>query len=79
MARHGKQAGKRQIIELLGEVRQHGWTRLREAVEAALAMGSSDVAAVRYLLVSPTAGRIVPAAIEVGVLERYERPLPVTT
>jgi transposase len=79
MARHGKQAGTRQMIEMLGEARQHGWTRLREAVETALAMGSSDVAAVRYLLVSSSAERVAPAAIEVGLLERYERPLPVMT
>ena len=79
MARHGKQAGTKQMIELLAEARQHGWKRLRDAVESALAMGSSDVAAVRYLLANQQAERVVPAAIEVGLLERYERPLPVMT
>ena len=79
MARYGKQAGTRQMIEVLAHGKQHGWLRLREALESAVAMGSSDVAAVRYLLVSQPADRVQPPAIEVGLLARYERPLPVMT
>jgi len=74
--RHGKQPGTRQMIELLGLGKKHGYDRLQEAVGAALATGCGDVAAVRYLL---TAGSSTPPPLEscaLGELARYERPLP---
>jgi len=74
--RHGKQPGTRQMIELLGLGKKHGYDRLQEAVRAALATGCGDVAAVRYLL---TAGSSAPPPLEsseLGGLARYERPLP---
>jgi hypothetical protein len=46
-------------------------------VEQALSLGCQDVAAIRHLL---AAGRLIKppvAAIEIGVLSRYERPQPV--
>jgi transposase len=73
--RHGKQPGTRQMIELLGLGKKHGYGRLREAVRTAMATGCGDVAAVRYLL---TAGSGVPPPLEsgdLGGLARYERPL----
>jgi transposase len=76
-ARHGRQEGTRQMIELLSLGTGEGWDRLRSAVEQALSLGCQDVAAIRHLLL---AGRLVKppvAAIEIGVLARYERPQPV--
>ena len=73
--RHGKQPGTRQMIELLGLGKKHGYGRLHEAVRTALATGCGDVAAVRYLL---TAGNSAPRPLEpseLGELARYERPL----
>ncbi len=75
--RHGKQPGTRHMIEVLKLGKQHGYSRLREAVESALGSGSHDVSAIRYLI---TAVQRPPAelpVIEVGLLGRYERPLPV--
>lgn len=74
--RHGKQAGTRQMIELLGLGKEHGHGRLREAFSLALATGCGDVAAIRYLL---RAGSAMPPRLEsseLGELVRYERPLP---
>lgn len=74
--RHGKQAGTKQMIELVGLGKKHGYGPLREAVATALATGCGDVAAVRYLL---TAGKSLAAPLamgELGGLERYDRPLP---
>jgi transposase len=73
--RHGKQPGTRQMIELLGLGKKHGYGRLQEAVRTALATGCGDVAVIRYLL---TAGSGVPPPLEsseLGRLARYDRPL----
>ena len=77
MKRHGKQTGTREMIELLLEGRRLGYDRLQEAVELALQTGSSDAAAVRYLMTAGDLERVQPEMIEVGALSRYERPLPV--
>jgi hypothetical protein len=77
MKRHGKQAGTREMIELLLEGRRLGYDRLQQAVELALEAGSSDAAAVRYLLNAADLEREQPETLDVGVLSRYERPLPV--
>jgi hypothetical protein len=45
-----KQVGTREMIELLLEGRRLGYDRLQQAVELALEAGSSDAAAVRYLI-----------------------------
>jgi transposase len=79
MKRHGRQSGTRQMIEMLMLGRQHGYDQLRQAVESAIGSGSHDVSAIRYLL---TAGAAHPKdlpAIDVGLLGRYERPLPIMT
>jgi transposase len=75
MKRHGKQAGTREMIEVLRLGKQHGYDRLRDAVGETLAAGSQDVSAIRYLLTAGQAPQ--PPAIEIGLLQRYERPLPV--
>jgi len=75
--RHGKQAGTRQMIELLGLGKEHGYDRLQEAVKSALATGCWDVAAVRYLLTVTVEPRVQLEIMDLGLLSRYERPLPV--
>jgi hypothetical protein len=77
MDRHGKQSGTRQMIEMLKLVRQHGQARLQQAIEKALATGCTDPAAVRHLLHAGELNHVACEAIDVGFLERYERPLPV--
>ena len=77
MKRHGKQPGTRHMIDVLKIGRQHGYGQLREAVESALASGSHDVSAIRYLLTAAQTRPTAIPAIEVGLLDRYERPLPV--
>lgn len=75
--RHGKQSGTRQMIEMLMLTRQHGHERLRQAIEKALATGCTDPAAVRHLLHAGELRHAVCEVIDIGLLERYERPLPV--
>ena len=72
--RHGKQAGTRQMIELLGLGKKHGYDRLQQAVEKALALGCTDAAAVRHLLTATELIRPHTELLELNKLERYERP-----
>src|SRR6266700_5690796 len=74
--RHGKQVGTREMIELLTLGKRHGWERLQQAVEKALALGCTDAAAVRHLLTATELGRPRNELLELNGLERYERPLP---
>jgi hypothetical protein len=76
--RHGRAAGTRAMIELLGCGKQQGWDRLKQAIEQALALGCTDAAAVRHLLSFTELARPALEGCEVGTgLERYERPMPV--
>lgn len=77
--RNGRQDGTRGMIELLGLGKIHGYDRLRQAVESTLEMGSCDVATVRYLLTADQLNRAPAEAIDVGLLCRYERPMPEMT
>ena len=74
--RHGKHSGTREMVELLTLGKRHGWDRLQQAVEKALALSCTDAAAVRHLLTAAELGRPHPALLELNGLERYERPLP---
>jgi len=75
--RRGRQDGTRAMIEVLLLGRQHGYEPMRRAIEQALSVGGSDVAVIRYLLEREGTEQRVPApALEVGWLERYERPMP---
>jgi hypothetical protein len=75
--RRGKAEGTRAMIEVLLLGREHGYDRLREAVEQALEVGGSDVGLIRYLLkMEKLDKRVAGAALEVGWLKRYERPQP---
>lgn len=75
--RHGKQNGTRQMIHVIRSVREHGHTRVREAVETALSVGCSDVAAIHHLLSAENLTHQRTSSIDLGVLTRYERPMPV--
>jgi hypothetical protein len=77
MHRQGRQLGTKTMIELLLLGREHGFARLRGAIETALELGCTDAAAVRHLLASETLAHERPAPlVELGALSQYERPLP---
>jgi hypothetical protein len=77
MKRHGKQSGTKQMIDLLKLSQKHGQEKLQKAVETALSSGCYDSAAVQHLLSAEDLRHTACEAIDVGVLERYARPLPV--
>lgn len=72
--RNGKQDGTRVMIEVVMLGRDHGYKELEKAVEEALELGCSDVAAVRLLLGGEN-GRLAEP-VDVGALSRYDRPKP---
>ena len=72
MKRHGKQSGTRQMIDVLKLDRQHGYGRLREAVELTLQSGSHDVCAIRYLLSATQRSATQLPVMELGLVGRYE-------
>jgi transposase len=76
--RHGRQDGTRAMIEVLQLGRDHGYERLREAVEQALDSGGSDVGVIRYLLLQGQQRTAMTETqpLELGWLTRYERPQP---
>src|SRR5215467_11346374 len=78
IGRNGKQSGTRQMIQVLNLIKQHGHQRVRAAVEEALSLGCSDVAAIRHLAEAADMVR-ASSTIDLGALSRFERPLPVMT
>jgi transposase len=82
--RSGKLSGTRAMVELLLLGRECGYVRLQQAVDTTLAMGSSDAAVVRYLMMTEGGQRRAGTGggqhqlevSELGALVRYERPLP---
>lgn len=74
--RHGRPAGTREMIELLLVGKREGWQRLKEAVDEALRLGTTDAEAVRHLMAARELTRSSVELSEVGELQRYERPLP---
>jgi hypothetical protein len=77
MQRQGRQVGTKTMIELLQLGREHGFGRLRVAIEAALELGCTDAAAVCHLLAAETLVHERPAPlVGLGMLSQYERPLP---
>jgi transposase len=77
IARHGKQTGTRQMIELLRLGRHYGYPRLEEAIDTALTLDCKDAAAVRHLLTADTLQHAHLPFVEVAALARYDRPMPV--
>lgn len=76
IARHGRQAGTKEMIGLLHLGRVHGQAKLLAAIDAALVLGCTDEAAVRHLVTAQQLERVRPDAAEVGPLAQFERPLP---
>jgi len=76
ITRHGKQVGTRQMIGVLQLGRTYGAAALQQTVEAALGLGCGEEAAIRHLLMAASLGRSSPEAMAVGMLARYDRPLP---
>lgn len=74
--RHGKEPGTKQMIELLVLGREHGFEKLAQVVTAALEMGCTDAAAVRYLLLAEQLDHVHVEALALSSLSQYERPLP---
>lgn len=77
--RRGKQQGTREMIAILKLDRVHGSLKLRQAIESAMDLGCHHLAAVQYLLTAETLLRSIPEMVEIGLLDRYERPMPVMT
>jgi hypothetical protein len=75
-ARHGKQDGTRAMVAVVALGREFGHDELRVAISTAVSLGASDVAAVRYLLTEAGLRKEPPATIDVGVLARYDPPMP---
>jgi hypothetical protein len=75
VARQGRSAGTKAMVELLQLGRRHGADRLRCALETALALGCHDAAAVRHLLATPDLTHPRPAALP-AAYTGYDRPLP---
>jgi hypothetical protein len=67
------------MIEMLRLGKIYGYDILRQAVESALAMGSCDVSAVRYLMSAEQLVRKPAEPLDVGPLSCYEHPMPVIT
>jgi len=76
LARHGKQDGTRAMVAVVTLGREFGHDALRLAIATAVSRGACDVAAVRYLLTEAGLRKGEPAAVDVGELARYDRPLP---
>jgi len=64
------------MIQVLSLIKDRGHRRLRTAIEEALALGCSDVAAIRHLAEAADLIRARSTIIELGTLSRYERPQP---
>jgi hypothetical protein len=77
IVRYGKQDGTRQMMDLLKLAKQNGRGRLQAAIETALATGCTDAAAVQHLFNAADLNRPPCEEIDIGSLERYQRPLPV--
>jgi hypothetical protein len=65
------------MVDLLKLSREFGRDRLRIAIETALETGCTDPAAVQHLIHTHELNRPPCEAMEIGFLERYQRPLPV--
>ena len=74
--RQGRAQGTRAMIELLLVGREKGHGLLRQAMERALETGCSDTAAVRYFLHEQALARPAAEAVDIGDLNRYDRPAP---
>jgi len=74
--RHGRQGGTRSMVALMRMGREFGYAKLETSVARAMALGCTDVAAIRHLLMTEELQHAVVATVEIGALAAYERPLP---
>jgi transposase len=79
MERHGQQEGTKAMIELLQVGKSQGEQLLRGAIEAALALGCHDSAAVRHLMAAAQLEHQPVAPLQLGLLARFDRPQPAVT
>jgi hypothetical protein len=56
--------------------REFGHAKLGASVSQALELGSTDIAAIRHLLMSDQLQHVAAGSVEIGALSAYERPLP---
>jgi transposase len=77
--RQGRQQGTREMIAILKLDRVHGSVKLKQAIESAMDLGCPHLAAVQYLVTADRLARTVPEMVDIGMLDRYERPMPVMT
>ena len=56
--------------------REFGYAKLEVSVGQALELGSTDIAAIRHLLMSDQLQHAAAGSVEIGALCAYERPLP---
>ena len=75
--KQGKYSGTRQMIGLLKLGQEHGRDRLRTAIETALDTNCTDAAAVQHLLHAQELNHVSCELMDLGFLDRYQRPLPV--
>jgi transposase len=74
--RHGRQSGTRAMVAVIRMGREFSYARLEASVARALELGSTDIAAIRHLLMSDQLQHAAAESVEIGVLSAYERPLP---
>jgi hypothetical protein len=72
----GKQAGTQAMIELLMLGREHGYEKLKGAINQALASGCTDAAAIKHLIDADNLAHQSVLGFDIGNLTEYERPLP---
>jgi hypothetical protein len=72
----GRQGGARSMVAVIRMGREFGHAKLEASVVEALALGCTDVAAIRHLLMADQLQHVAQETIEIGVLAAYERPLP---
>jgi hypothetical protein len=77
--RHGRQGGARAMVAVIGMGREFGYAKLEVSVSQALELGSTDIAAIRHLLMREQLQHAAAASVEIGALSAYERPLPTMT
>jgi hypothetical protein len=74
--RHGRQGGTRAMVAVVRLGREFGYAKLEVSVGQALELGSTDIAAIRHLLMSDQLQHAAAGHVEIGALSAYERPLP---
>jgi len=64
------------MVALIRMGREFGYAKLETTVAQALALGCTDVAAIRHLLMTDELQHAVITTVEIGALAAYERPQP---